>query len=404
MRKRVCVISLALPIEIDPRTSRQVEYLTQDYDVTLIGFGKPPETWTGITWKPVDRHVSRVRLVAELLLLVCGRLVPSLYDVWLNTRPRYRQALAYALESRADVFHASDWATVAIACEAKRETGAVVVFDNDEYWPLFEQSNRLWTLFFSPFIKYVLAKYAREVDASITVSQPIADRYRQEYGLESILVYNVPEYEVVPQHATDPQRIRLIHHGSALRNRHLETMIQAVPLLDARFTLDLMLAYSEPGYLEALKALAARTAPDRIFFRDPVTMTEVVQRISDCDIGLCYMAPTTYTWLMTLPNKLFEFIVAELAVVSGPSPAMAQIVRDFKVGWVASGFEASDLAATLNPLTLEQIQAARANAREAAKVLNAETEIKKMLALYQRLLAQQPNPPPKPNPKVSHVH
>jgi glycosyltransferase involved in cell wall biosynthesis len=202
----------------------------------------------------------------------------------------------------------------------------------------------------------------------------------------------------VPQHDTDPQRIRLIHHGSALRNRHLETMIQAVPLLDQRFTLDLMLAYSEPGYLEALKALAARIAPNRIFFRDPVTMTEVVQRISDCDIGLCYMAPTTYTWLMTLPNKLFEFIVAELAVVSGPSPAMAEIVRDFNVGWVAPGFEASDLAAVLNPLTLEQIQAARTSAREAAKVLNAEVEIKKMLALYQHLLDQQPNP------KVSHVH
>ena len=375
-------------------------YLAHKYDVTLIGFGKPPEDWTQIVWKPVDRHVSHIRFAAELFLLILARMIPSVYNLWLNIRPRYRQALAYALESGADVFHASDWATLAVACEAKRKTGTPVVFDNDEYWPLFEQSNRLWLLFFSPLIKYVLHKYAAEVDASITVSRPIADRYKQEYGLESILIYNVPEYEAVPEHPTDPQHIRLIHHGSALRNRHLETMIEAVPLLDSRFTLDLMLAYSEPGYLDELKALAARTAPDRIFFRDPVTMNEVVQSISDCDIGLCYMAPTTYTWLMTLPNKLFEFIVAELAVFSGPSPAMAEIVRDFKVGWVASGFEAGDLADVLNTLTLEQIQAARASAREAAKVLNAETEINKMLALYQHLLAQQPNP----NPKVSHVH
>jgi hypothetical protein len=192
LRKRVCVISLALPIEIDPRTSRQVEYLAKEYDVTLIGFGKPSKDWTHIIWKPVDRHVSRLRFVAELVLLILARLIPSLYDVWLNIRPRYRQALAYALESRADVFHASDWATVSVACEAKRRTGARVVFDNDEYWPLFEQSNRLWTLFFSPLIKYVLRKYSREVDASITVSKPIAERYQQEYGLDSILIYNVP--------------------------------------------------------------------------------------------------------------------------------------------------------------------------------------------------------------------
>ena len=388
MRKRVCVISLALPIEIDPRTSRQVEYLTQEYDVTLIGFGKPSENWTHVVWKPVDRHVSRIRFALELMLLVLARLAPPVYDLWLNMRPRYRQALAYALESQADIFHASDWATVSVACEAKRQTGALVVFDNDEYWPLFEQSSRLWMLFFSPLIKYVLHKYAAEVDASITVSRPIAERYQQEYGLESILVYNVPEYESVPEHVIDPQHIRLIHHGSALRNRQLETIIEAVPLLDKRFTLDLMLAYSEPGYLEELKALAVRTAPNRIFFREAVTITEVVHSISDCDIGLCYMAPTTYTWLMTLPNKLFEFIVAQLAVVSGPSPAMAEVVQEFKVGWVASGFEARDLAAALNPLTVEQIQAARANAQQAAKILNAEVEINKMLALYARLLSK----------------
>jgi hypothetical protein len=45
-----------------------------------------------------------------------------------------------------------------------------------------------------------------------------------------------------------------------------------------------------------------------------------------------------YTWLMTLPNNLFEFIVAELAVIPDPSPAMADIVQQYRVGWVAPGF------------------------------------------------------------------
>ncbi|HVU13944.1 MAG TPA: glycosyltransferase [Phototrophicaceae bacterium] len=341
-----------------------------------------------MTWKPIERRVSRIRLTAEFVLLFLGRLFPAFYDLWLRTRPRYQQALAYALESKADVYHASDWATLYVAAEAARKTGALVVIDNDEYWPLFEETSRLWTLFFAPVIRYVLGKYAADVDAAISVSRPIAERYHQEYGYDSILIYNAPEYQTVPQHDLNPERIRLIHHGSALRNRHLETMIEAVPLLDERFTLDLMLAYSEPGYLDELKALAARTAPNRIFFRDVVKISEVVQRISDCDIGLCYMAPTTYTWLMTLPNKLFEFIVAELAVLSGPSPAMADIVQEYHVGWSASGFEAQDLATALNTLTVDQIAAARAHAREAAKILNAETELNKLLELYQRLFDQ----------------
>jgi glycosyltransferase involved in cell wall biosynthesis len=386
LKKRICIISLALPIEIDPRTSRQAEYLARDYSVTLIGYAILPAHLNNVTWKPINRHISQARRIAELILLLLGRLFPLFYELWLRTRPRYQQALAYALESHADVFHASDWATLYIAGEASRKTGALVVLDNDEYWPLFEETNRLWMFFFSPFVRYVLRKYAADVDAAITVSSPFAERYHKEYGYDSILIYNVPQYETIPDHSILDDHIRLIHHGSALRNRHLETLIDAVPLLEPRFTLNLMLAHSEPGYLDELKTRAARVAPNRIFFRDAVKLNDVVQSISDCDIGLCYMAPTTYTWLMTLPNKLFEFIVAGLAVVTGPSPAMASVVQEFSVGWVATGFQPQDLAALLNVLTLEQIQTARANAREAAKTLNAEVELGKLLALYQNLL------------------
>lgn len=386
MRKRVCVISLALSIETDPRTSRQAIYLARKYDVTLIGFGIPPTDWDEIAWRPVDRSGSRIQRIFELILLMLGRVFPPFYNLWFSTRPRYKQALNYALKSSAEVYHASDWATLVVCVKAARRSGALVFFDADEYWPLENETSHAWRIFFSPLITYTLHKYAPEIHAAATVSQPIAKRYKDEFHFDSIILLNVPDYEEIPFRPTQPDKIRLMHHGATRRNRYLETMIEALAASDARFTLHLMLMEGDTGYLEELKRLADKLAPGRVEFRPTVHPFEIVCAIADCDIGICLIPPTTYTYLMTLPNKLFEFIIAGIAVINGPSPAMADVVRQYEVGWVMPGFTAQDLATLLNSLTIDQIESARAKAREAAKVLNAEIELGKLLALYAQLL------------------
>lgn len=387
LKKHVCMISLALPIEVDPRTSRAAVYLSRNYNVTLIGYGIPPKDWNHIAWKSIDRHISKIRLILELFLLLLGRIFPAAYDLWFASRPRYQQALRYALDAKADVYHACDWATLALCVKAAKGTGAKVFFDADEYWPLENETSRAWHLFFSPLIDHTLRKYASEIDAATTVSRPIAQRYKDEYKFDADILFNVPDYEEIPFRAVQPNQIRMMHHGASRRNRYLETMIEALALTDSRFTLHLMLMPGDTGYLDSLKELAEKIVPGRVEFRSVVHPFEIVRTIADCDIGICLIPPTTYTYQMTLPNKLFEFLIAGMAVVNGPSPAMAEIVQEYHVGWVLPSFEAKDLAAQLNALTIQDIEAARTHARKAATVLNAEVEFGKLLSLYQNLLA-----------------
>ncbi len=380
----ICVISLALPIEIDPRTGRHVEVLSQHFDITLIGFGTPSPAWQ-IVYKQVEVSAGKLRRLFEMFLLIIGRVIPYAYEMYFWTRPRYRQSLAAAIEARPDAYHAADWATLAVAARAAQVTGAKVVFDIDEYWALFDESNRLWLWFFAPLIRYTLKKYENHVDASITVSRPFAERYEKEHGWKPILATNAPYYAESPDHDTDPDHIILIHHGSALRDRKLETLIEMAALLDPRYTLHLMLAADKTGYLIELRQYAERIAPNRVVFRDPVPYADVVRTIADADIQVAFMAPTTYTWLMTLPNKIFESMMAGLAVLVAPSPAMADVIRTANAGWVADGFTAADLARTLNALSIDDTREKRRNARAAAKLTNAETEIGKILELYRRL-------------------
>ena len=379
MRKHICILSLAMPIENDPRTGRQIDALLPDHDLTIIGFGAPPDS---VTWKPVGMATPAWRRLWEMTLIAIGRIAPRAYDLYFWSRPRYAEAFRHALDARADAYHASDWAMLPIAVRAARAHGAKVVYDIDEYWARFGESSRLWSLFFAPLTRHLEGRAIPGVDRAMTVSPAFVDRYQAEHGLDSILVYNAPPSQAVSHHPTDGAHIRLIHHGAAQADRRLETLVEALALLDDRFTLHFLLGNANPPYLDLLRTLGERLAPGRVFFRDMVPYDRVVESIADCDIELCYMAPTTYTWLYTLPNKLFEAMHAGLAVLVAPSPAMAAVVRETDCGWVADGFSAPDLADVLRPLTAEAIEQKRAHARAASLTIDAASEMAKVRALY----------------------
>jgi len=261
-----------------------------------------------------------------------------------------------------------------------------------EYGEQESDNNLVWRLLVAPAVRYFIRKYTSDpdvvIDASITVCPPIADRYRRERGLDPIIVFNAPKPVDVParEDMRDAERIRLIHHGFAKRGRGLHHLVRALALTDQRFVLDFMLVEDNPGYIDHLRRLADQLAPGRVRFRDPVLPWEIVQCVSEYDVGLCVIEPSTYNNLMMLPNKLFEYIQGGLAVCVGPSPAMVELVQRHRVGIVTRSFEPSDLAEALNRLTWQQIGEMKKAARGAATVLNADVEMAKVVVLYQQLL------------------
>ena len=163
--------------------------------------------------------------------------------------------------------------------------------------------------------------------------------------------------------------MRLLHHGLADRRRRLERMIEAVRLLDDRFVLHLMLMGSNRD-IGRLRAAAG--ADSRIRFLPPVPMRDIPRVANDHDIGLFLLEPRTPNQRHVLPNKLFEFIQARLAVAIGPSPDMAAVVREWDCGVVADDFTPAALAATLGSLDAAKITRMKQRSHAAADELCAE--------------------------------
>jgi glycosyltransferase involved in cell wall biosynthesis len=371
---------------------RQIDYLSPHFDLTVIGPRPPVSGWQNVTFHSLPGPTLALKL-SHAVFYVLGRLAVSWYERWFWRTRRFQEAFRLALASGADAIHANNWHALPIAIEVARRTGARVVFHQHEFAELEHEHQAMFRWILSPGIRHMLAKYTSDthvrLDASITVCEPIAERYRRELRIDPIVVYNAPKpVELADQTAsTDPGRIRLIYHGASQKSRGIETLVRTMGLLDDRFSLDLMLMDDDPGYIRYLRRLAEEIAPGRIFFREPVPPLEIVPTVSAYDVGLSVIQPVNYNTLMMLPNKLFEYLQAGLAVCIGPSPAMVRIVDQFGCGVRTTGFTADDVAAALNRLTADDINRMRRAARRAAASLNADIEMGKIVALYQRLLA-----------------
>jgi hypothetical protein len=390
MQKTICLMSFS-PISRDARVLRQLSYLSKHFSVSVVGFGEldgPLGANVRMLSVPRPAGVGIMRKARTLTLLPLGRILPMwAYETWYWGRTEHLSALPLIVRCAPDAIHANDWDTLPLAVKASRLTGARIVLDLHEYAPLQWANRRYWKALTSPMVDYFIRKYAPKASATVTVSKLIADRYTREYGFRPQVVMNAPQRDTVPCfRPTNPEHIRLVHHGGALRDRQLDLMIRAMAHIDARYSLHFMLIETSPGYYSELKALAQRLVPGRVSFHEPVPPAQIVDKLSAFDLGVYLLPPVNFNHAAALPNKFFDFVAAGLGVCIGPSPEMARLSQQFGFGAVAPSFEPIDLAMLLNSLTTEDIDDMKRKAIEATDILNADVELNKLAALYDQLL------------------
>jgi hypothetical protein len=259
-----------------------------------------------------------------------------------------------------------------------------IIMDAREFYPRQFEDRLTWRLLLGGLNEYLCRRYLPQADRVFTVSPGLRQGYAEQYGVQCTVLPSYSDYAKIEPHAT-PVVARCVHHGIAAPGRKLEMIVEAVRLLDGRFSLDFMLMPTTPGYLETLKQRAADIPS--IAFRDPVPMPEIVSHISQYDMGLFLLEPHTFNHRHFLPNKLFEFIQARLAVAVGPSPDMAELVREYAVGAVSPDCTPQSFAAMLDRLKPEDIDRFKANAHKAASVLCWERNDEALARTLKELLA-----------------
>ncbi len=243
---------------------------------------------------------------------------------------------------------------------------AKIIFDAREFYPHQGYHSFLWRIVFKDFTEWLCKTYLSRCDHVITVSKEIQDLYAHVFQVRSIVIPSYPSYhDLLPQPVSFEQ-IRMIHHGSCSRQRHLERMIDLLSMLDQRFSLTFMVLSDDTDYLYFLKRYAKeKGVSDRLFFENPVLFEDIIPMLNAYDIGLYYLQKTkNKNHEYALPNKFFEYIQSRLMLVISDRPSMATYVKSYSLGLADDNLER--LAISLNAMTVKDIQKYKENAHQAA--------------------------------------
>lgn len=346
----------------DPRPNRMIQWLKDSYQVTVCGFGagEIEEVTFFQMHNPYPKNTLRVP--RKLLLLL------RMYQqaLWPPELRRVEQALG---QETYDLVIVHDIELLPLAVQLKK-TGRLL-FDAREYYPRQFEDRLVWRLLYAPFYIDIGRKYLQSVDKMLTPSFGCRDAYHKNFGVEAEVLMSLPQPVELSPSPVHQEAIRMIHHGVVTRSRRIDNMIAIMDRLPENYYLDLMLVADElDRYFLWLKELAQKNGRVRIL--PPVKLDEIIPFTNQYDIGLFYIQPTTFNLQFALPNKLFEFIQARLAVAISPNADMKTIVSQYRCGVVAEAFTLESMAFAIRTLTVEEIAALKQNADQAARILNAE--------------------------------
>ena len=185
----------------------------------------------------------------------------------------------------------------------------------------------------------------------------------------------------------------MVNIGIAIKTRKLENLILLFNHIDvnlrSNFELDFYLIAdnrTRRDYLKYLKKIANKIENIKINFFDPIPPNEVVPKLSQYDIGLSYVYPSNLSYLYSLPNKLFQYIQARLAILSSPNPEMAKIVSKYNLGFISQDYTPLSLANTLLLFNKENINKFKENSNKAARIFNYDNEASKFINLINKSL------------------
>lgn len=362
--KTVLILSFS-NLQRDPRVRRHAQALEGQFRVVTAGYGGAPGYGDQHVEIPEPGRSSLPKKMAKALCLLF-RLYAAVF--WLDTDKR--AALQRLKGQQFDLIIANDASSLPVAFSLAGHQVPVVA-DMHEFAPGEQLSGWKWNLFWKGYPRYLCRRFLPRANHVLTVCDSIAELYRQEFlaTLPDVLM-NCPSYiEAAPQQVGE--KVRLIHHGLGCPSRKLELMAEAALQLDERFQFDFMLVESDSAYCQWLRETYAG---ERIRFREPVPMPSIPQVLNrDYDIGVFLLEPEAINYKYALPNKLFEFMQARLAIAVSPSHEMARLVRSTEVGVVAENFSSAALAQAINALDKATIMSMKQASAVAAQRYCAET-------------------------------
>jgi glycosyltransferase involved in cell wall biosynthesis len=368
-------------LPFDARIHKEISSLVRaGHEVTLIGYAKT------IGKKQVHEEKGFRQIWYPFKEVRENSVRGKLQLGWRAVRLGFQIYRATLLTS-ADVYHSHEAYPLPVCFLSAKLRRKKLVYDAHE---LYQENG--W---FGPLTMERL--FIHKAEAVINVNEARAEVLRQRYGLsQQTIVMNCPS-KWIPQRSPRlrtmlnirPEEVVVIYHGGFYpKERALDELVRAASLLPKNVRVVILGFDSKGGRAILQELIAALHLPDRVHILDPIPPSELVEFATGADIGIIPQVLVSDNQRFANPNKLFEYMASQLAVVATDTPTITPIVCGLGLGEVFSEAKAAEISKAIMKFLQVPgyLQACKQASRRAAEeVFFWEKEEEKLLTLYANL-------------------
>ena len=359
--KRI-VISVTNDLTTDQRVEKTCEALSEiGYDVVLVGRKLK-------TSLPIQKNYKTVRF---RLLFNKGFLFYAEFNIRL---------FIFLLFTKKNLLFSNDLDTLLPNYLLSLLQQKTLVFDSHE---LFSEIPELVT---KPRIKnfwlYLEKKLIPKLKNVITVSNSIKNHYLNLYGVSATVVRNIPKIQKIEPKEfdvnTDEKKI-ILYQGAVNIGRGIELMIDTMPLLDKY----LFIVIGDGDILKELKEkVKLQNLNNKVKFLGKKSPEELKKLTLSASIGMSLEEDLGLNYRYALPNKVFDYLHANIPVIIADLPEMRALIEKYSFGEILTERSPEVLAKIIKQMTTKSYKKELAMAKEK---LNWSKEKKKLTSIFFKL-------------------
>ena len=187
---------------------------------------------------------------------------------------------------------------------------------------------------------------------AMTESEGYQEVYHKNYPTTQFkVIRNVPFYYNTS--IKDKSENYIFYQGALNVGRGLEQVIQVLPQIDEQYSFWLA---GEGDVSQSLRQLVKEMKLEhRVQFLGMVKPKDLKQLTLNATIGLNLLDPENEHYQLSFPNKLFDYIMAELPQISMNFPYYQQIIGDETIGVLIDDWAIETVAGAINELLTNEI-------------------------------------------------
>jgi len=218
-----------------------------------------------------------------------------------------------------------------------------LVYDSHEYFTEVPELinrpkvQRIW--------EWLEQKMVPKIKFAYTVCNSIAKVYEEQYGTKFKVVRNIPRESKTAVIKKENSNKIILYQGAVNIGRGLEQAILAMKYIN-----EAKLIIAGDGDIK--KQLEDRVEKEnlgkRVEFVGRLPIEELSKLTVKADLGLSIEEDLGLNYRFALPNKLFDYIQAQVPVLVSNLPEMVAIVKQYQIGEITTSLEPKELAEKIN--------------------------------------------------------